>query len=93
MGTKEAHIGSGGEMYPRDHVVMIGDAPGDLRAAQAHGVLFYLIIPGQEEASWNDLVEGALDRFFDGTYRGAYQETLLERFDRALPEFAPWEER
>ena len=93
MGTKREHIAVVGEAYPRDHILMVGDAPGDLRAAQANGVLFFPIIPGDEESSWREFVGEGLDRFFAGTYRGLYEEGLLDRFDHALPESPPWEER
>ncbi|MFC2078988.1 hypothetical protein ACFLSZ_03310 [Candidatus Bipolaricaulota bacterium] len=51
------------------------------------------IIPGDEETSWRELVGEGLNRFFAGTYRGSYEQELLERFDRALPESPPWEGR
>ena len=31
---------------------MVGDAPGDLKAAKANKALFYPINPGSEDASW-----------------------------------------
>lgn len=93
MGTKREHIAAVGEAYPRAHILMVGDAPGDLRSAQANDVLFFPIIPGDEETSWREFNGEGLDRFFGGTYSGLYEEGLLERFDRALPEAPPWEER
>src|SRR4051794_517960 len=53
MGSKKEHlaIATGGR-YDRSHVLMIGDAPGDRKAAEANGVLFYPIDPGQEDESW-----------------------------------------
>jgi len=92
MGSKREHIAVVGETYARDRVLMVGDAPGDLRSAQANGVLFFPIIPGDEEASWAEFCGEGLDRFFSGEYRGLYQDGLLERFDSALPERPPWEE-
>jgi len=91
MGTKAEHIESVGAAYDRDRVLMIGDATGDLRAARRNGVLFFPVVPGEEEASWGELTAEALDRFFAGSYRGAYMDGLLDRFDRALPERPPWE--
>jgi phosphoglycolate phosphatase-like HAD superfamily hydrolase len=91
MGTKAEHIESVGATYERDQVLMIGDAPGDLRAARRNEVLFFPIIPGSEASSWTELADEGLDRFFDGTYRGTYEGGLLDRFDRALPERPPWE--
>jgi len=93
MGTKREHIESLGRTYARDHVLMIGDAPGDLKSAQANGVLFYPIIPGHEEASWSQLLSEGLSRFFSQTYQGEYEKLLLMEFDRALPETPSWEER
>jgi len=91
MGTKAEHIAAVGATYARDRVLMIGDAPGDLRAARGNDVLFFPVIPGEEETSWAELAEQGLERFFAGTYRGDYEDQLLEQFDRALPERPPWE--
>ena len=59
---------------------MIGDAPGDHKAAKANGVLFFPILPGREEDSWERLHGEALDRFFAGTYAGEYEEKLFAEF-------------
>jgi len=91
MGTKSEQIASVGATYGRDRVLMIGDAPGDLRAADDNRVLFYPVIPGDEAASWATLEAEGLKRFFDGTYAGAYEASARARFDRALPECPPWE--
>ncbi|MBQ1455649.1 MAG: HAD family hydrolase [Thermoguttaceae bacterium] len=77
--------------YEPDHALMIGDAPGDYKAARANNVLFYPINPGGEEASWKRFFEEGADRFFSGTFAGAYQEALLEEFDSHLPVNPPWE--
>jgi len=91
MGTKSQQIAATARHYPKDHVIMIGDAPGDLEAARENGVLFYPIIPGQEESSWEEFYRVALDRFLSGTYQGAYEEEKIAQFERALPERPPWE--
>lgn len=80
----------GAPRYAPNHVLMIGDAPGDNKAADSVGALFYPILPGNEEQSWKRLYEESLDRFFAGTYHGAYQQKLLEEFDAALPDSPPW---
>jgi len=79
-----------GGRYPADRVLMIGDAPGDQQAAQAHGYRFYPINPGDEAASWQRLAAEALDKFLHGEYAGAYESALLAEFDRYLPEQPPW---
>jgi len=91
MGTKAEHIAAVGAMYSRDRILMVGDAPGDMRAADSNRVLFYPVIPGEEVASWRRLESEGLDRFFAGTYVGAYESELRSQFDRALPEKPPWE--
>ena len=91
-GTKAEHLAfAAGGKYDKEKILMIGDAPGDLKAARANGVLFYPIIPGSEELSWNRFQDEGLERFFAGTYAGDFQSQLLETFDAALPEKAPWQ--
>ena len=91
MGTKTEHLqfATTGK-YPADKVLMIGDAPGDHKAAKANGVLFYPILPGREEASWERLHSEALGRFFDGTYADDYEASLFAEFDASLPEHPSW---
>lgn len=88
MGTKEMHIEIAvGNKYAKNNVLMIGDAPGDLKAAQLNGALFFPIIPGSEEESWKELKNNGLDRFFSGTFAGKYASSLENEFLNALPEY------
>ncbi len=91
IGTKTEHLqfATAGK-YPADKVLMIGDAPGDHKAAKANGVLFYPVLPGREEASWELLHGEALERFFAGTYAGDYEAKLFAKFDACLPERPSW---
>lgn len=91
LGTKAEHLelATRGK-YDSDHVLMIGDAPGDARAAQQVGTLFYPIIPGREVDSWHRLRNEAMGRFFDHAYVGPYQQSLIREFDASLPENPPW---
>ncbi len=78
-GTKEACLTAlSAKGYAAKHVLMVGDALGDLAAAQHAGALFYPILVGSEEMSWNRLVDEALPRFLAGTFDGDYQEMLLK---------------
>ena len=90
VGTKKESLNVASK-YPADHSLMIGDAPGDYKAAQANNTLFYPINPGAEEASWKRFFEEAIDRFLGGTFAGKYQEELLAEFDSYLPENPPWQ--
>jgi hypothetical protein len=76
--------------YETDHVLMVGDAPGDLLAAQANGVLFFPIDPGFEDDSWVRFLEEGLPRFYDGSFAGPYMAERVERFLALLPEVPPW---
>ena len=91
MGSKKEHLKlAAGSKYEKDHVLMIGDAPGDLAAARANGALFYPINPGHEDASWERFLNEAADRFFNGTYAGEYEAKLIAEFEKLLPETPPW---
>lgn len=76
--------------YETDRVLMVGDAPGDLAAAQANGVLFFPIEPGFEDDSWRRFHDEALPRFYDGSFAGPYMTGRVERFLTLLPEVPPW---
>lgn len=91
-GTKTEHIqfATEGKGYKSDKVLMVGDAPGDYLAASENQALFYPIIPGKEMASWEQFSHAGLERFFNGTFAGSYQQELLDAFDAALPENPPW---
>lgn len=51
--------------YDPANVVMVGDAEGDLKAAEENGVSFYPILVNREEESWNKIC-GVLDGFIRG---------------------------
>jgi phosphoglycolate phosphatase-like HAD superfamily hydrolase len=92
IGTKTEHIAlASAGRYADGQKLMIGDAPGDLKAAQANGCLFYPIDPGHEEASWERFYRVAMPRFFAGTYDRAYEAALIAEFDKALPDTPPWQ--
>ena len=91
MGKKPLHLElAAAGKYPADHILMIGDAPGDMKAARANDALFYPINPGHEEESWRRFHDEAMQRFFDGTYRGDYESALIAEFEKLLPETPPW---
>lgn len=91
MGTKTQHLQDAArDKYQDNHTLLLGDAPGDLRAAKANNALFYPINPGGEDASWRRFHDEALGRFFKGQYAGAYEKKLVDEFDRHLPEKPPW---
>jgi len=91
MGSKKEHLKlAAGGKYQKDCVLMVGDAPGDLAAARANGALFFPVNPGHEEQSWERLLREGIDRFFNHTYAGAYEASLIAAFEKLLPEKPPW---
>jgi phosphoglycolate phosphatase-like HAD superfamily hydrolase len=76
--------------YPGNKILMIGDARGDLDAAKNNGVLFYPVIPGKEDESWEIFLHEGLGKFISGTFEGAYEKSLLRVFRKSLPETPPW---
>ena len=91
QGKKDEHIAmAAGGKYAPEKMLMIGDAPGDMKAAKANDALFYPIMPGAEDASWKRLHDEGLDRFFAGTYAGGYEAELIREFEAVLPDTPPW---
>lgn len=70
--------------YYEDEVLMVGDAPGDLEAAVKNGVLYYPILVGREDFSWDRLNNEALTKLLEGNYRGEYQDKLIKEFNSIL---------
>jgi phosphoglycolate phosphatase-like HAD superfamily hydrolase len=92
MGSKKEHLKlAAGGKYEKDCVLMIGDAPGDLSAARANGALFFPVNPGHEEESWERFNREAIERFFNHTYAGAYEASLIAEFETLLPATPPWQ--
>ena len=70
--------------YAPDHVLMCGDAPGDMDAAQQNGVFYYPIRVRQEKENWEEFVSEGFGRLLDGTYAGAYQRSKIDAFLKNL---------
>jgi phosphoglycolate phosphatase-like HAD superfamily hydrolase len=91
MGTKAQHLEYATKgKYEKDHVLMIGDAPGDMKAAKANNALFYPVNPGSEDLSWKRFHDEAFDKFISGKYAGKYEQQLIAEFDKCLPEKPAW---
>ncbi|HZL76155.1 MAG TPA: hypothetical protein VFB97_00490 [Bacteroidales bacterium] len=91
-GTKTEHIALAAKgKYSDSKIILIGDAIGDLNAARNNGILFYPIIPGNEDKSWERFMNEGYDRFIAGKFAGSYEESLLKEFMVALPDKPVWE--
>lgn len=70
--------------FDNTHVLMVGDAPGDLDAAEKNGVFYYPILVNKEKFSWERFKNEALGKFLDGSYEGEYQQQLIDEFNSNL---------
>ena len=69
--------------YAPDHILMVGDAPGDRAAAEKNGVYFYPILVRHEAESWADFVKQALPALTGEDYM-AYGAEARRRFEANL---------
>lgn len=91
LGTKTEHIKfAAAGKYAPEKMLMIGDAPGDFKAAKGNNALFFPINPGKEEKSWERFHNEALGKFFNGKFAGDYEKELVKEFDACLPEKPGW---
>lgn len=66
--------------YALDHVLMVGDAPGDMDAAEKNGVLYFPILVNHEEKSWDELSITGLSNLKSCSYVGEYQALKRRAF-------------
>ncbi|MBQ8402858.1 MAG: HAD hydrolase-like protein [Clostridia bacterium] len=66
--------------YDKEKVVMCGDAPGDMSAAEKNGVYYYPILVKREKESWEEFMATALEKLKNGTYGGKYAEAKKAEF-------------
>ena len=91
MGSKTEHLTiSASDRYPSERILMVGDSPGDLKAAQSVDALFFPINPGEEELSWQSFLKEGIDKFFSGKFAGDYQQELIQKYEVFLPEHPSW---
>ncbi|MGU8763312.1 HAD family hydrolase [Clostridium perfringens] len=70
--------------YSRNNVLMVGDALGDLKAAEENEALYYPIMVRKEKESWVRFSKEALERFTSNSYYGEYQEKVIAEFKANL---------
>lgn len=88
-GSKKDIIASLKGEYEEGHVLMVGDAPGDLAAAHANGALFYPIYPDEEAESWASFGE-CMEAFLNGNYGGEQESKNIACFEALLPSEPDW---
>jgi phosphoglycolate phosphatase-like HAD superfamily hydrolase len=91
MGSKKEHIELASQgRYKKGQVIMIGDAPGDMKAAKGNDAWFFPINPGSEENSWQRFLSEGAARFRNGQFTESYEGELIAEFERLLPSTPPW---
>lgn len=71
--------------YDPKFVVMIGDAMGDLKAADDNKVWYYPIVAKYEIESWKNLSSTYIDKFINAEFSESDQVLLKSRFMENLP--------
>jgi len=85
MGNKTVQLQAlARDHYAPNHALMLGDAPGDYQAARANDVLFYPILPGNEEAAWQRFFSEALAKFLNLEFAGDYAANRLIEFEKCF---------
>ena len=85
QGSKARQLAqANGERYPAGRMLMIGDAPGDHRAAVESGAIFFPILPGAEETSWRHFHDEVYPRFLAGIIAPGEAEAWLRPFQALL---------
>ena len=91
MGSKAQHLAIvSHSKYDKDNIIMLGDALGDLDAAEKNSVFFYPINPGGEKASWKKFHDEAFDKFIANNYNGDYKKNIITEFEKTLPTYPEW---
>lgn len=89
-GSKTECISRARRGYASNHCLMIGDAPGDKKAAYENGILFYPIVPIREVNSWKEFYQKYLADFINGIYAEAGENIVNDRFLKALYHEPSW---
>ena len=63
--------------YKKENVLMCGDAPGDLKAAETNDVFYYPILVKNEKESWQDFINQGFLHLLSGSYKE--YETVKKR--------------
>lgn len=70
--------------FDPEKIMMVGDSPGDLAAAEQNAVSFYPILVGKEEFSWLNLKDKIADAFVNGNLSHQDKEAFKDAFWKNL---------
>jgi phosphoglycolate phosphatase-like HAD superfamily hydrolase len=63
-----------------ENILMVGDSPGDLEAAEQNDTWFFPIIVGDEEASWKELHDNVAEQAVAGNFTQEDQDKYKDQF-------------
>lgn len=66
--------------YEAENILMVGDSPGDLEAAEKNDVWFFPILVGKEAHSWDKLNSEVAQKLADGNFGRADHEAYVQAF-------------
>ena len=69
--------------YNNKNVLMCGDAPGDLKAAESNNVYYFPILVKKESESWQDFINQGFQLFLDNNF-DEYESTKKREFYKNL---------
>lgn len=73
-----------GKGYDKNKVIMIGDAPGDIKAAEENEVWCYPIIVGKEAESWKKFKDEVFPALIEGKITQTEQDTWIAEYYSVL---------
>ncbi len=76
--------------YPSEHILVIGDSPGDLKAAKNAQTLFFPVLPMKEEKSWKLFLNEGMGRFFNHQFKGKFEDKCITDFHNVLQTEPSW---
>lgn len=79
-GKKEEAIADIAKENSGADIMMVGDSPGDLKAAKTNNVSFYPINVGKEKESWLRLKDEVLAKLMSGEFSKADEEKYIDEF-------------
>lgn len=70
--------------YSKENVLMVGDALGDLGAAEKNEIFFYPIMATKEAFSWERFTNEVIAQFVNGNYTRVYEKNFIDEFKANL---------
>ena len=76
--------------YENNNILIIGDSPGDLKAAKNINAHFFPIIPLNENDSWEFFLQKGYQFFLNGNFSRKFQISQINKFESILAKKPSW---